>query len=105
MLSKDVLENSPKQIEVCFLGPKSDVHKLFGQKKTLAKLETELVRKEEACHYIQLILERLQQQILAEKSELKEHVSDELLARILESSELEATLEQAQSLDDSQDEN
>ena len=48
------------------VGPKSDVHKLAEQREAIAALQTDLARKEESCHALQLIIERLEQQVLAE---------------------------------------
>ena len=93
----------PRALVCCTTEPKSDIHSLASQKTAVAKLQAEMARKEEACHYLQLILERLQQQILAERTELLEHISTEDLQCLLQSQELAGTIEQAQNVVDSDD--
>jgi hypothetical protein len=80
------------------------VHKLVGQKAALGAMQLDMARKEEKCHYLQLILERLQQQILAERTEIEAKLSPEQLQFLLASRELEGTLAQAQQFEDSEDE-
>ncbi len=67
-------------------------------------MQLDMARKEEKCHYLQLILERLQQQILAERTEIEAKLSPEQLQFLLASRELEGTLAQAQQFEDSEDE-
>ena len=89
-------------LTVC-AGPDSDLHKLAGQKTAISALQSDIAKREESCHSLQLTLERLQQQILAEKSELQAVLSDDDIQLLLESKELEGTLNMAHDDFDAED--
>jgi hypothetical protein len=73
-----------------------DIKKLAHQRVEAASLQADLSRAEEEANSLQQVVERLEQQILAESSELHGKLSDTDLEVLLASKELAQTLHQAQ---------